>query len=423
MIWFLVPVLTARQFSMRGRYDSRTLWMLTGVASRIGQGMGLHRDGSSLGLSPFETEMRRRLWWQLIILDAHSAELSGSGVPRNVWDGKIQLPLNVNDADLDPEMTEPPPEHTKPTEMIGCMVRYSLGRFRLGLNESLCPYDDTRGWNSGRVAAKLAERDKQIDELEQYLEDHFLKHCDPSVPAQFHASILARVSICTIKLMVHHPGMHGTQEGDIAHLPSSVREMLFSCCVKIMEIDNLSHSARNLQRFRWHMDVYFQWHALIYLLTDLQLRTTGDEVDKAWREIDEVFEHHPDFITDTKRPLHVAIGNLCLKAYGAREQTRSRATDPLVVPETPTFISLLRAQRTVKPRTPTGAVSLQPGNPDVSQIAPSFPTAPVPYLDAGAIGVDGFDMNADFNFLTTMPSEVPSDWSQWDHLLHDFMTK
>jgi hypothetical protein len=48
--------------SMRMLYDASTMWVLAGVASRLAQSLGLHRDGSTLGLSPFDTEMRRRLW-------------------------------------------------------------------------------------------------------------------------------------------------------------------------------------------------------------------------------------------------------------------------------------------------------------------------------------------------------------------------
>ena len=50
---FMLYLLTMRQ-----EYDSRTLWTFAGVASRIEQGMGIHRDGTTLGVSPFETGMR-----------------------------------------------------------------------------------------------------------------------------------------------------------------------------------------------------------------------------------------------------------------------------------------------------------------------------------------------------------------------------
>lgn len=51
--------------SIRDIYEPRAVWSLTGVAIRIAEGMGMRLDGTLLGLSPFETEIRRRIWWQL----------------------------------------------------------------------------------------------------------------------------------------------------------------------------------------------------------------------------------------------------------------------------------------------------------------------------------------------------------------------
>jgi hypothetical protein len=53
------------------------LWTLTGLVVRIGQTLGIHRDGSHFKLPPFEIEMRRRLWWQVCILDARASEDHG----------------------------------------------------------------------------------------------------------------------------------------------------------------------------------------------------------------------------------------------------------------------------------------------------------------------------------------------------------
>jgi hypothetical protein len=55
-------------------HNPRLSWNLSGVAMRLAQNFGLHREGSLFGLSKFEMEMRRRLWWQIAILDAPSAE-------------------------------------------------------------------------------------------------------------------------------------------------------------------------------------------------------------------------------------------------------------------------------------------------------------------------------------------------------------
>jgi hypothetical protein len=62
---------------LRRNDDARKIWTLTGLVVRIAQTLGIHRDGTHFSLPPFEVEMRRRLWWQVCILDARSSEDQG----------------------------------------------------------------------------------------------------------------------------------------------------------------------------------------------------------------------------------------------------------------------------------------------------------------------------------------------------------
>lgn len=44
-------------------------WTEIGTAIRVAQALGLHRDGTKLGLGVFETEYRRRIWSYLLHAD------------------------------------------------------------------------------------------------------------------------------------------------------------------------------------------------------------------------------------------------------------------------------------------------------------------------------------------------------------------
>jgi hypothetical protein len=103
LVLFLLP---CRYF-----YDSHTYWILTGVAVRIAQRMGIHRDGDKLGLSPLDVQMRRLLFYQLLPLDGNASVLSGTGISvmPDAWD--TQPPLNIDDDQIWPGMTETPQEH------------------------------------------------------------------------------------------------------------------------------------------------------------------------------------------------------------------------------------------------------------------------------------------------------------------------
>jgi hypothetical protein len=63
--------------ALRNEDASRTAWSLTALIYHIARAMGLHRDGSSFGLRPLETELRRRLWWHICLLYIRSSEYHG----------------------------------------------------------------------------------------------------------------------------------------------------------------------------------------------------------------------------------------------------------------------------------------------------------------------------------------------------------
>ena len=69
--------------------------------------LGLHRDGSVLGLSPIETEKRPGLWWQLQYLDIILAIKNGVTPVSFSVDWDTRLPLNIEDYDLPTSQSVP----------------------------------------------------------------------------------------------------------------------------------------------------------------------------------------------------------------------------------------------------------------------------------------------------------------------------
>lgn len=114
---------------MRGRADGQTQWIHTGMARHLGQATGLHREQSLRKCSPFEAELRRRLWWQIVVLDQHAGRILGVST-RDIpapYMTDTKRPVNINDSELYPEMKEPPISRNCPTEMIFCAVRHEVG--------------------------------------------------------------------------------------------------------------------------------------------------------------------------------------------------------------------------------------------------------------------------------------------------------
>ena len=401
---------------MRHFYDLHTLWTLTGIAIRIGQRIGLHHDGTSLGLSVFETELRRRVWWQIVLLDGRNSELSGSetSLLAPVWDTKT--PLNVNDSDLNPNMREMPVEHTGLTEMVFCLLRYELGAFLRNSNPTTA--FDASWQKLSSLAVSAPERDKAIEDLEQRLDQKFLRFCDPSIPLHFQCVLVARAALCTMRLRAHHPRYRS--DGG-THMPQNEKDLLFSNSVKILELDNLSYSTQIAQRFLWYAKGYFHWHALIFALSELCSRLASDEADRAWQQITEVYKHRPELLADTKNGLFIAVGNLTITAWEAREtelerQERRSQTTP------PNFISSLYLQK--ETRKTLLAPTPSPSEPMV--ITSDGPLAREQQIrdvresqaslgDATASGVE-MPRPSD----SALEENNPVDWSEWDNLIQDF---
>jgi hypothetical protein len=109
---------------LRSDDGTRTVWSLIALASHVARSMGLHRDGTTFNLSPFETEMRRRIWHNVCLMDHRSTEYHGyEPIVADETAFDTRLPLNVNDAEISPDMTELPPESDGATDMTLLLVR------------------------------------------------------------------------------------------------------------------------------------------------------------------------------------------------------------------------------------------------------------------------------------------------------------
>lgn len=334
---------------MRLDFDSHSLWALTGVAFRIARRIGLHKDGLALGLSPFETEMRRRLWFQLIVLDYTSAELAGlipEAYPPDTSQTETKRPMNLNDSDLDPDMKQIPPERVGATEMIFTMMRNEFKAFfqhATMMNEKAKQKQAERSddaTDAGKAEdfwEMLKEKDAFINALEKNLEDRILRFCDPLEPLHYLTSIAVRTAVAGMRLRAHHPRQYA--DGGQS-MPQAEKDLLFTTSSKIISYFNLVHHTPLLKGFLWHIKVYFQWHSLIYVLTELRHRTTGSEVDKAWENLLAIFENLQSVLLSPRYVLHAAIISLTLSAWECREAELQKQKLPYRVPE---LIPRLRA--------------------------------------------------------------------------------
>jgi len=365
--------------SCRYFYDPHTYWILTGVAIRIAQRMGLHRDGEKLGLLPFDVQIRRRLFYQLLPLDLIASQSSGTGIGimPDTWD--TQQPSNINDNQIWPGMAKAPVEQKGATEMIFCLARSCIGEVFARAGKSM------HGAGSGQFK-DYNEVEPVIREVENEVEEKYIRYCDIVNPLHFLTTISARSAITAMRLRVRLPKVRNQT------ITEAERRELFQLSQKIIDTDMAAYAHASLRKYyQWHMTSFFlwgTWDSLIFVLTSLWRSDLllPAETDAAWSRVEQVYRNH-DEVLESKRALHITVGGLTLKAWDANPASSN-------VPE-PAFVATLRSLRkgNLEDRT-----ERQDGNAD---------------LLFGSLS-DGIDLDMDSHFNIDA-----ADWMFWDQLIKD----
>ncbi|WXC41116.1 hypothetical protein QX201_000932 [Fusarium graminearum] len=275
---------------VKGQDGSRFCWSLTGLVAHLAQGMGLHRDGSHFGLSPFETEMRRRLWWSLLLLDLRSADELGTDLIITDYD--TQMPSNINDADIKPDLAEAPEPREGHSDCAVAIVRFEIAGFGRRLvrlssaSMSFCPK------NMPLENTTLAERENMLIDVYQRVEHKFLKHVTADTdPLYWMAASIARIIMAKMTLVIYQPVLFPGSEGEGA-LSEEARERAYLAALEIAEYNHILNNDTRCKQFRWLFKTYTNWSAMAYFLIASCRRPWTPLVERGWEAING-YEDHP----------------------------------------------------------------------------------------------------------------------------------
>ncbi|KAK6599856.1 C6 transcription factor [Botrytis cinerea] len=286
--------------------DSRAAWALTSLVFHIARTMGLHRDGTIFGLKPFETELRRRLWWQICIIDSRSSEYHCNEPIAQGFVTDTKPPLHINDVDLSPEMVEPPSERwDHATDMTLTLVRYEA--IQTGLKLGRMRHKQSKASEDGgtpRVDDASDSPKSLIQELETRLRDKYLPICDTSVPFQLLSSAVAQIILGRFWLITQYSVVSREKDVDgrnksnqfpptpntAGQLENKVRDELFQTSIKILEVSGMLLTSKEIIQFTWYSKTHIQWGAMAFVLSELCARLQSAQCDQAWDCVTAVYE-------------------------------------------------------------------------------------------------------------------------------------
>ncbi|KAH8821474.1 putative C6 transcription factor [Xylogone sp. PMI_703] len=385
---------------VRANYDSQALLILSGVALRLAQVQGLHREALLARKTVFEAEIGRRLWWQLIVLESREAEMyrvSTLTDPRQ-WDTK--LPANINDSDLYPDMREAPKDHNGTTEMIFCLLRYEVGHF-LRTSPAL-----NGSWQLfANQTIPYSQKEAVINSLESILQQKYLQYLDDVIPLHFLSLRVSRAFRNRLRLVSLHPRKNPSRSTPMSPHEKST---LFNLCLEIIQTDNEGHRTESIQKYVWHINAQFQADAFIYLVNELRGYPIGDSADRAWAQVLEAFNYRQELLTGggMKNELVAAIGNLTLKAWSARESAYARMGQ--VPPEGTMPMPILSLK----------ALRIKPGNETMEFPAGSFGHEILPQgSDTNVFPAEQM-MSGDGGEVMDVNTNI--DWAYWNELIQNY---
>ncbi|KAF5678167.1 hypothetical protein FDENT_9050 [Fusarium denticulatum] len=281
-----------------------SVWILNGLVIRVAQSLGLHKDGTKLGLPPFESELRRRLWWHIITRDSRSGEDFGLEDPNDlVLTSDVKLPSNINDADIFPEMEKVPVERTEWTGMTFSLVNVDLAKAM----ESL------KAGNPSTSTLRKEGRDKILRDVHTRVKTR-LEKCKPITPHQRLTVHCANYLLRKLDFVTNQQWLL-SQKREVND--SVLKEETLVAALDILEARTAGDDPF-LAQFSWAKKVHPQYHVTLYVLWYLCTKPQGPHVERAWRAIDSIFEQEMafDFIGCTGAKPAV------LKALRTKAETR-----------------------------------------------------------------------------------------------------
>ncbi|UPL03072.1 hypothetical protein LCI18_014006 [Fusarium solani-melongenae] len=376
---------------LRAHELGRTVWVLTRLVIRLAQSISLHRDGTSLKLSPFETEMRLRLWWHLCVLDSRAPEDQGFQPTVDLTNQELRFPLNVNDDQIYPDMTHFPAESDGWTEMSFFLIQTKSCRVMHPIldnqQEKRKIIRDPGKYLSAKYG--ISPGSGTLTGLPRIATQHVITACKKM---EFVLQLREEIY------------MRKRDEAQNDATPDVLKLYFKLAC------DGLASSHVLLEeglasRFKWFFNIYTQWYALAYVLRCLHSSPCGPEVDRVWALVEGLFpcetnhKGHPGAIHDEHGHGRIWV-----------------------------FLNLLRHQASslrqhAQPSTATTDNHAQLSSSGKYVISQLLPSAEVPRLTGTAVADPGtpifLELDQDLSPLNLLIPEIAS-LPDWNAIIHDY---
>lgn len=301
--------------------ETQSAWVLAGILVRLSVSMKLHRDGSHFAnVTPFEMEMRRRLWWQVCFIDSRSEDLQVSEykVSEGIFD--TEIPANTDDANLEPEMLASPIVAEKWTDVTVSLIHCEVWK----LSRRLQPVTAA----SYALPPDSHERLELFQQSQARIEDTYLKHLSLSQPLHSFVATIARLFLTKIDLILHTK-QHPVRETESQPADTVQSDKVFMLSLSIIEYTYALQNEPGWSGWSWQIQGRQPpWHALRVVLGQLCRRRWGPNCERAWSSAKKSFDSLPGTAQRDPRYQQLSVLASAVQRNRADEPHRQMSGEP-----------------------------------------------------------------------------------------------
>ncbi|KAH7116464.1 hypothetical protein EDB81DRAFT_767483 [Dactylonectria macrodidyma] len=279
---------------------------LLGLASGIARRIGMQRDPAYHGHAAWIVEMRRRIWGHIAALDAQSANMDGlESVLLTL--GDVQRSHNANDADWKSSPlveTDPgPPDREGFSDATVPLIRRELSKACHNLFKA-------RG-----TISSCKDLVAIVGETETYLRSRFIQHFDGSNPMQPVITHWHNAMIKSLHVLILYFHASPSKLKLQCHVFDQLQGRVYDDCLACLEEFEQGEKAATSHHWQWA----FRWpipiHCIAGLLSGLARLPSHADTDRAWAQIDVVFQrYNNEDISMAKTLAWNSVENLCDQA-------------------------------------------------------------------------------------------------------------
>jgi hypothetical protein len=407
--------------AIRNNDTTRRMWTLTSILVRIATAMNLHREPSNYCTyySPFQRELRRRLWWRIRFLDVFSSIDRGSELLISAESYSVPFPTNTNDDTFDEYSTTI-------TALEGCDTDMSF----VNVCHEACRVIETLLKPDVKASGETWEKRHQLAlDFNKRVDEKYIQYFCKGTPFDEFRTAVCNSMKASMILRAVRP---------LQQYVSSIPPRVDSPYVLRIAMECLRNgeNVKNKAPARWRWQVWVQWHALAVALAGLCSIRDTPLAEETWHYVEALYEPSAGDIADSKHGmLWRPVERLYKKATAFRDASPNKRQ--LFTPK----VQLLTAfdyslpQPTTDASLPnTSASSYQPYPPHQAPVGNAFPnsamdpTAPnnLPLANMTldpSLGTSQYYNTNDLGTLdpfTIDPFAVDASWVDWENIMNDY---